>query len=114
MFGCGSTNLARLANHLDQVHNMDMEERKKWLMWSKIGICVPRQSEEAKEFNVEKSLENLLRQQEEMERKFNLYLKAGTLQRDPNDKPRKHSKTNEKRKQNNRGTNSMRGQWLSL
>ena len=31
VFGCGSTNLARLANHLDQVHGMDTEEHKKWL-----------------------------------------------------------------------------------
>ena len=34
VFGCGSTNLARLANHLDQVHGMDTEERKKWLKWN--------------------------------------------------------------------------------
>ena len=42
-------------NHLDQVHgmDMDMEERKEWLKWSKIGICVPQQSEEPKEFNME-------------------------------------------------------------
>ena len=53
MFGCGSTNLARLANHLDHVHCMGTEERKKWLKWSKIGICVPRQSEEPKEFNMD-------------------------------------------------------------
>ena len=52
VFGCGSTNLARLQNHLDQVHGMDMEERKEWLKWSKIGICVPQQSEEPKEFKV--------------------------------------------------------------
>ena len=31
VFGCGSTNLARLAKHLDQVHDMSTEERKKWL-----------------------------------------------------------------------------------
>jgi hypothetical protein len=67
VFGCGSTNLARLADHLDQVHGMNTEERTKWLKWSKIGICVPRQSEAPKEFNVEKSLENLLERQEEME-----------------------------------------------
>ena len=48
VFGCGSTNLVRLANHLDQVHGMDTDERKKWLKWSKIRICVPRQSEEPK------------------------------------------------------------------
>ena len=29
VFGCGSTNLVRLANHLHQVHGMDTEERKK-------------------------------------------------------------------------------------
>ncbi len=40
MFGCGSTNLARLANHLDQVHDMSTEERKKWLKWRKIGIIM--------------------------------------------------------------------------
>ena len=39
-FGCGSTNLARLANHFDQVHGMDTEGRAKWLKWSKLGICV--------------------------------------------------------------------------
>ena len=71
VFGCGSTNLARLPNHLDQVHGMDMEERKKWLKWSKIGICVPQQSEEPKEFNIE-----------EMERNFNVYLRAATLNMD--------------------------------
>jgi hypothetical protein len=52
------TNLTRLANHLDQVHGMGTEERKKWFKWSKIGICVPRQSEEAKDFNVEESIKN--------------------------------------------------------
>ena len=35
VFGCGSSNLAKLSNHLAQVHNMDTEERKKWLMWKK-------------------------------------------------------------------------------
>ena len=79
VFGCGSTNIARLANHLDQVHGMNTEERKKWLKWSKIGICVPRQSEEPKEFNVEKSQENLLERQEEMERNFNVYLQYARL-----------------------------------
>jgi hypothetical protein len=38
VFGCGSTNLARSPNHLDQVHGMDMEERKKWLKWSKLDM----------------------------------------------------------------------------
>ena len=40
-FGCGSSNLAKLSNHLAQVHKMDTEERRKWLKWSKIAICVP-------------------------------------------------------------------------
>ena len=40
VFGCRSSNLAKLSNHLAQVHNMDTEERKKWLKWSEIGICV--------------------------------------------------------------------------
>ena len=35
VFVCGSTNLVRLANHLDQVHGMDRQEamergKKKW------------------------------------------------------------------------------------
>ena len=71
----GSTNLPRLANHLDQMHGMDTEERQKWLKWSKIGICVPIQSGEPKELNVEKSLENLPERQEEMERNFNDFLR---------------------------------------
>ena len=90
VFGCGSTNLARLANHLDQVHGMDTEERKKWLKWSKLGICVPQQNEETKEFNVEESVEKLLKRQEEMERKFNVYLQAAKLKKVQSSKP-KHS-----------------------
>ena len=66
MFGCGSTNLA---NHLDQERGMDMEERKRWLKWCKIGVCVSRHSEEAnKEFNIGESLENTFQRMEEMER----------------------------------------------
>ena len=45
MSSCGSTNLAGIANHLDQVHGMVTEERKEWLKWS----SVPRQNEEKKE-----------------------------------------------------------------
>ena len=41
VLGCGSTNLVRLANHLHQVHHMNIEERSKWLKWSKMGICLP-------------------------------------------------------------------------
>ena len=87
VFGCGSTNLARLANHLDQVHGMDTEERKKWLKWSKIGIYVPRQNEEPKEFSMEESVKTLLKRQEEMERKFNVYLQAAILKKVQSSKP---------------------------
>ena len=90
VFGCGSTNLARLANHLDQVHGMDTQEHKKWLKWSKLGICVPRQNEETKEFNMEESVETLLKRQEEMERKFNVYLQAAKLKQGQSSK-RKNS-----------------------
>ncbi len=75
VFGCGSTNLSRLANHLDQVHDMSTEECKKWLKWSKIGICVPQHSEEPSGLNMKESLENLFQRQEEMERHFNIYLR---------------------------------------
>ena len=92
VFGCGSTNLARLANHLDQVHGMDSEERKKWLKWSKIGICLPRQSEEPKEFNVEKSLENLQGRQEEMEKIQNARLKHGDNSKRKTSKSEDHKK----------------------
>ena len=33
--GCGSTSLVKLSNHLNQVHDMDMKERAKWLKWGK-------------------------------------------------------------------------------
>ena len=49
VFGCGSSNLAKLLNHFAQDHNMDSEERKKWLKWSKIGICVPLKDKDASE-----------------------------------------------------------------
>ena len=38
MFRCGSADAARLANHLDQVHDIDKEQRAKWLKFGKIGI----------------------------------------------------------------------------
>ena len=79
VFGCGSTNLVRLANHLDQIHGMDKEERAKWLRWSKMDICIPLQDEETNAdvngLNVEKSLEKLLKRQEEMESTFYNYLR---------------------------------------
>ena len=49
VFGCVSSNVAELSNRLAQVHNMDTEERKKWLKWSKIGICVPLKDKDANE-----------------------------------------------------------------
>ena len=85
VFGCGTTNLVILANHLDQVHGMDTDERK-WLKWSKTGICVPRQSEEPKEFDIEESVETLLKRQEEMERKFYVYLQTTNLKNGQSDK----------------------------
>ena len=86
VFGCGSTNLVRLANHLDQIHSMDKDERAKWLKWSKMGVCIPIQSKEGDNSDhglVEKSLEKILKQQEEMEAKFYNYLRehTGTKQR---------------------------------
>ena len=53
------------------------EECKKWLKWSKLGVCVPR----PREFNVEESVETLLKRQEEMERKFNIYLQTAKLKK---------------------------------
>ena len=89
-------------NHLDQVHGMDTEERKKWLKWSKLGICVPRQDGEPKEVNMEESVETLLKRQEEMERKLNVYLQAAKLEK------RKSSK----RKNSNPGED--RNKWLTF
>ena len=97
VFGCG-----RLANHLDQVHGMDTEERKKWLKWSKLGICVSRQDEEPKEFNMEESVETLLKRQEEMERKFNVYLQATKL------------KTVQSSKRKNSNPDEDRNKWLTF
>lgn len=77
VFGCGNTNLARLANHLDQVHDLGTEERVKWLKWSKIWICVLRQGREAtatdKELNIERTVESLVKRQEEMATNFNVF-----------------------------------------
>ena len=89
-FGCGSTNLARLANHLDQVHGMDTEGRAKWLKWSKLGICVSQQREQPEELNMEKSLKKLLKRQQEMETKFNAYLQAVEVKKDHSSKGQKY------------------------
>ena len=39
--GCRSNNLAKLSNHLAQVHIMNIEKRAKWLKWAKLETCVP-------------------------------------------------------------------------
>ena len=79
VFGCTSKDLVRLANHLDQIHDMDTEERAKWLKWSKLGISMPLHNEEtatgeSKELQLEKTLQKLLKRQEDMENNFNNYL----------------------------------------
>ena len=81
VFGCGSTNLARLANHLDQVYGMDTEEGMKWLKWSKLGICVPRQSEGAKGAQYGKEFGKFIRatRGNGIERKFSVYFRNATL-----------------------------------
>ena len=78
VFGCGSSNLARLSNHLAQVHNMDSDERKKWLKWSKIGICVPLKDKDAseKDLHMANTLERLVNLQEEMAANFNSFLRV--------------------------------------
>ena len=47
---------------------MDSEERKKWLKWSKIGICVPLKDKDAceKDLHMANTLERLVNLQEEM------------------------------------------------
>ena len=45
MFGCGSTNLARLPNHLDHVYGIDTKEQAQWLKWREMGMCALRQGE---------------------------------------------------------------------
>ena len=96
VFGCGSRNLARLANHLDQVHVMKHRGTQEMVKVSEIGICVPRQSEESKEFNVEKRLENLLERQEEMERNSNVYLQNSRLKHGDNSERKTNSEVHKK------------------
>jgi hypothetical protein len=50
---------------------------------------------------MEESLENLFKRQEEMERNFNVYLRAATLKHGRTSK-RKHSKSGETKKDNNK------------
>lgn len=80
VLGCTSTNLVRLANHLDQIHHMDTQERAKWLKRSKLGLCLPLQTEESavnsSEQTLQKTLGTLLQRQEEMGRIFNNLLRG--------------------------------------
>ena len=47
---------------------MDSKERKKWLKWGKIGICVPLKDKDAseKDLHMASTLERLVNLQEEM------------------------------------------------
>ncbi len=80
VFGCGSKNLVRLANHLDQTHNMDSQERLKWLRWAKIGLCLPQENDTAQrrteENSLQRTLAGLIERQEKMETNFNNYLRT--------------------------------------
>ena len=83
VFACGSSNLARLSNHFAQVHNMDSKERKKWLKWGKIGICVPLKDKDAseKDLHMANTLERLVNLQEEMAANFNNFLRVQRTRR---------------------------------
>ena len=51
---------------------MDREERKKWLKWSKVGICVPLKDKDAskKDLHMANTLERPVNLQEEMAANF--------------------------------------------
>ena len=51
---------------------------------------MPPQNEEPREFNLEESFETLLKRQEEMEKRFNVYLQTAKLKKVQSSKP-KHS-----------------------
>lgn len=102
VFGCTSRNLVRLANHLDQIHHMDTEERAKWLKWGKLGLSMPLQNEETtannKELHLEKTLQTILKRQEDMETNFNNYLTAARIQRVDIKQPTNYKYSTKKRK----------------
>ena len=84
VFECGSSNLAKLSNHLAQVHNIDIEEQKKWQnIWCKIGICVQLKEKDAieKDIHMANTLEGLLNLQEEMVTNFNNFLRVQRTRR---------------------------------
>ena len=62
---------------------MDTEEIKKWLKWSKIGICVPLKDKDAseKDLQMANTLERLVNLQEEMATNFNNFLRVQRTRR---------------------------------
>ena len=60
---------------------MDTEERKRWLKWSKIEICVPLKDKDANEEDrhMAKTLERLVNLQDEMATNFNNFLRVQRL-----------------------------------
>ena len=57
VFGCGSTNLVQRADHFEQVHRMNNQERARCLKWSKLGVYIPIQTTEVK--NAEAEVNNV-------------------------------------------------------
>ena len=106
-----------LANHLDQIHHMDSEKRAKWLKCSKLGLSKPlAQTTTAvgEEINTEKTLTTILKRQEEMESKFNNYLKSIKLQcKEEIPKSRKKACKKSNRKYNKQNeTKTLPKRWL--
>ena len=62
---------------------MDSEERKKWLKWSKIEICVPLKDKDAseKDLHMANTLERLVNLQEKMAANFNNFLRVKQTRR---------------------------------
>ena len=103
VFGCTSKNLVRLPNHLKQIHDMGSEERAKWLKWSKLGISMPLHNEETtadrEELQlVEKTLQRLIKRQEDMENNFNNYLKETRIHHVHSKQQANYKCTSKKRK----------------
>ena len=76
-----------------------------------IGICVPRQGEEAsvidKELNIERTLERLIKRQEEMDTNFNNLFSAKHGRSTKAHKRKKLLKTYVKRKRQNARENNV-------
>ena len=84
VLGCPSKNLARLANHLEQAHQMDDDERAKWLQWSKMGVfgvAGDATSTTTEELDMKNMLSHLLHRQAEMEKKLDLVLEHVLLEK---------------------------------